>query len=93
MWRAWFCTTPFYRLLGSVVGNRASMMAVKNSLWGQRYPQLHGWPCDNVIEKIKISSQNMVEKCEDIFLTLCIFLLIGMVVDNKVLMMAAKKSS
>jgi hypothetical protein len=54
MWRARILTTPFYRLLGNVVGNRTMALPASHSFWGWRYPQLCEPPCNNVIEKIKI---------------------------------------
>ena len=51
MWRAWFCTLPYYRLLGNVVDDRAMVSPASYSFWGWRYPQLCGPPCNNEIEK------------------------------------------
>ena len=59
MWRAWFCTLPFYRLLGNVVGNKVMVLPTSHSVWGQKYLQFCGLPGNNVIEKIKIVSEIM----------------------------------
>jgi hypothetical protein len=62
MWRVWFHTLPFYRLLCNFVGNMAMVLPASHSFWGLRYPQLCGPSCNDVIEKYKFVSEIMGQK-------------------------------